>query len=255
MEKHSRSLLDMLAWASNTITLETYRNRYVQGLESVMQQLHGTVEHTLTKLFSFGRLTQRMMQMSSDRSVVSVIEQLMGEKVFKESLLALHGSTALGAVKATVIGMNDNMIEMEICYPTATLSQVKYVLHVEPLGQFSWNMDSFWTDNVGQRYAVEKEHKHATLDSLLSVPDVGIMGREATRRTTETGIIYGNNTTALTRPPSPQGTASNYTWPECEIPMVLVGCYGHGHGSFNNGCSMDDNEAWKNYDEEDQIAR
>ncbi|KAK6049412.1 hypothetical protein COOONC_13083 [Cooperia oncophora] len=37
----------------------------------------------------------------------------MGEKVFKESLLALHGSTALGAVKATVIGMNDNMIEME----------------------------------------------------------------------------------------------------------------------------------------------
>ncbi|KAK6041641.1 hypothetical protein COOONC_20853 [Cooperia oncophora] len=133
MEKHSKGLLDKLAWASNTITLETYRcasnyakggtaisafegslacfrNRFEQRLESVMQQLHGTVEHTLTKLFSFGRLTQRMMQMSSDRSVVSVIEQLMGEKVFKESLLALHGSTALDAVKATVIGMNDNMI-------------------------------------------------------------------------------------------------------------------------------------------------
>ncbi|KAK6013249.1 hypothetical protein OSTOST_21495 [Ostertagia ostertagi] len=52
--------------------------------------------------------------------------------------------------------MNSETMEIKICYPTTTVSDIDYLVRVEPLGQFLPNMTSYWMHDVGGLYAVGK---------------------------------------------------------------------------------------------------
>ncbi|KAK5980609.1 hypothetical protein GCK32_003582 [Trichostrongylus colubriformis] len=163
-----RELMSGLATISNDLTIETSSIRFGSVFALVKQQLYSMVRDTLDQLFSFNRVAEELMDASSNHSLVSAIQRLMGKR-FSESLIARYGSGARNALKATVIGMNSKVMEIKICYPTTTVSEVSNLVRVEPLGQFSQNMNSYWMHDVGGLYAVSKKQGNTTLAALRTV--------------------------------------------------------------------------------------
>ncbi|KAK5986385.1 hypothetical protein GCK32_000360 [Trichostrongylus colubriformis] len=163
-------LIQTFNMISNTLTFEASSLRFGYALTLVRQQLLSRVRDTLDQLFAFGRIAEELMETSSNHSFMLATQQLMGER-FKNSLLALHGSSARNALKATVTGMNKKVMEIQLCYPTTMPSDVNYLLRVEPLGQFSHNMSFFWMHDIGGLYAVAKNQTNVTLADLKTVQD------------------------------------------------------------------------------------
>ncbi|KAK6018703.1 hypothetical protein OSTOST_15702, partial [Ostertagia ostertagi] len=155
----------------NGITFQTSSDHFGLAFSSVRTQVYAQVHDTLDQLFGFGRVAEGLLERSSNRSLMSAIKRLAGAH-FNGSLLALHGSGARDTIKATVIGMNMRTIEIKICYPTAMVSDVDYLVRVEPLGQFLPNMSAYWIHDVGGLYAIKKEeHKNVNLSKLKMVQD------------------------------------------------------------------------------------
>ncbi|KAK5973914.1 hypothetical protein GCK32_013728 [Trichostrongylus colubriformis] len=167
-EEDVRQLMNALAAISNDLTIETSSIRFGSVFALVKQQLYSMVRDTLDQLFSSNKVADELMEAASNHSLVSAIQRLMGKR-FSESLIARYGSGARNALKATVIGMNSKVMEIKICYPTTTVSEVNYLVRVEPLGQFTQNMKSYWMHDVGGLYAVSKKQGNTTLAALKTV--------------------------------------------------------------------------------------